>query len=72
MDIEVFEYSPSGVKYAVTGSGRADKDQVARMVRWLLTLPDEQVPADATDALAVAICCAHRQALQSIVGAARA
>jgi len=59
--IDVFEYSPAEVKNAVTGNGRADKEQVAHMVRVLLGLPDEDLPADATDALAVAICCAHRQ-----------
>jgi crossover junction endodeoxyribonuclease RuvC len=70
-DIEVFEYTPAEVKNAVTGNGRADKDQVARMVRRLLQLPDGRVPEDATDALAVAICCAHRYALETITGAAR-
>jgi len=60
--VRVVEYSPAEVKSAVTGNGRADKEQVARMVRLLLALPDDPLPADATDALAVAICCAHRSA----------
>jgi crossover junction endodeoxyribonuclease RuvC len=70
-DIEVFEYTPAEVKSAVTGNGRADKDQVARMVRRILQLPDESVSADATDALAIAICCAHRYALATVTGVAR-
>jgi crossover junction endodeoxyribonuclease RuvC len=59
--IDVFEYSPAEVKNAVTGDGRADKERVARMVRVLLGLPDGSMPTDATDALAIAICCAHRR-----------
>lgn len=70
-DIEVFEYSPAEVKSAVTGEGRAGKDQVAWMVRRLLRLSDDALPADATDALAVAICCAHRYALATATGGAR-
>lgn len=59
--IEVQEYSPAEVKVAVTGNGRADKQQVARMVRLLLSLDDRKfLAADATDALALAICCAQR------------
>jgi crossover junction endodeoxyribonuclease RuvC len=43
------------VKNAVTGSGRAEKHQVAEMVRILLKL-EKVAPADASDAMAVAIC----------------
>jgi crossover junction endodeoxyribonuclease RuvC len=60
------EFSPAEVKSAVTGNGRAGKDQVARMVRLLLALDGEPLPADATDALAVAICCAQRLAMDSL------
>jgi crossover junction endodeoxyribonuclease RuvC len=49
-------HTPSEVKAAVTGSGRANKDQVATMVTRLLRLPDAPRPADAADALALAIC----------------
>jgi crossover junction endodeoxyribonuclease RuvC len=49
-------HTPSEVKAAVTGSGRADKDQVAAMVTRLLRLPVAPRPADAADALALAIC----------------
>lgn len=52
---EVFEYAPSQVKSAVTGSGRAEKHQVAEMVRILLKL-EKTAPADASDAMAAAIC----------------
>jgi crossover junction endodeoxyribonuclease RuvC len=65
------ELSPAEVKVAVTGSGRADKTQVARMVRLLLALTDEALAADTTDALAVAICCAQRQRLDGWRSAAR-
>lgn len=49
-------HTPSEVKAAVTGSGRAGKDQVATMVSRLLRLPERPRPADAADALALAIC----------------
>jgi crossover junction endodeoxyribonuclease RuvC len=49
-------HTPSEVKAAVTGSGRADKDQVTTMVMRLLRLASRPEPADAADALALAIC----------------
>jgi crossover junction endodeoxyribonuclease RuvC len=49
-------HTPSEVKAAVTGSGRADKDQVTFMVTRLLRMADPPRPADAADALALAIC----------------
>ena len=56
--LTVFEYSPSSIKQAVVGTGRAEKTQVQHMVRTLLALPG--VPqADAADALAAALCHAH-------------
>jgi crossover junction endodeoxyribonuclease RuvC len=59
--LAVASYPPASVKKAVSGSGRADKDQVARMVQALIGL--RSLPrADATDALAVAI--THGQAVQ--------
>ncbi|MGA8850175.1 MAG: crossover junction endodeoxyribonuclease RuvC [Aeromicrobium sp.] len=54
--IPVHLHTPSEVKAAVTGSGRADKAQVAQMVTRLLRLSETPKPADATDALALAIC----------------
>lgn len=49
-------HTPSEVKAAVTGSGRADKDQVGLMVARLLRLTEVPRPADAADALALALC----------------
>src|SRR5512142_2143350 len=49
-------YTPSEVKAAVTGSGQADKAQVASMVTRVLRLDEPPRPADAADALALAIC----------------
>ena len=53
-------YTPQQVKGAVCGSGRAAKEQVARMVQALLTLPDPPRSDHAADALAVAICHVNR------------
>jgi crossover junction endodeoxyribonuclease RuvC len=57
-------HTPSEVKAAVTGSGRAGKEQVAAMVTRLLALPETPRPADATDALALALCHLWRGAAQ--------
>ena len=54
--IPVELHTPSEVKAAVTGSGRADKKQVANMVVRLLGLKETPKPVDSTDALALAIC----------------
>jgi len=54
--IPVAMHTPSEVKAAVTGSGRADKKQVAIMVQKLLRLDAIPKPVDSTDALALAIC----------------
>ncbi|MBQ4358815.1 MAG: crossover junction endodeoxyribonuclease RuvC [Proteobacteria bacterium] len=56
----LFEYSPTDVKQSVTSYGRAEKTQVAAMVRFLLGVRHE-LPVDATDALAIAICHANRR-----------
>jgi crossover junction endodeoxyribonuclease RuvC len=56
--LPVFSYAPARVKKAVTGRGRASKDQVARMVRVLVGMRRMPV-SDAADALAVAIAHAH-------------
>ena len=55
-DTKVVMHTPSEVKAAVTGSGRAKKDQVALMVQKILKLKEAPKPVDATDALALAIC----------------
>lgn len=56
----VVEYSPAEVKRAVVGHGRAEKRQIQHMVRLLLGLARPPALSDAADALAVAICHAHR------------
>jgi crossover junction endodeoxyribonuclease RuvC len=58
-------YTPQKVKGAVCGNGRAEKDQVARMVTVLLGLADTPRPDHAADALAVAICHANCAPLSS-------
>jgi len=68
-------YTPQQVKSAVCGSGRAQKDQVARMIKTLLGLIEEPRPDHAADALAVAVCHANRAPLSAALaetgGAAR-
>jgi crossover junction endodeoxyribonuclease RuvC len=64
-------YTPPQVKGAVCGHGRADKDQVARMVARLLGLEAPPSPDHAADALAVAICDVHRAPLAQAVAAGR-
>jgi crossover junction endodeoxyribonuclease RuvC len=54
--IPVVMHTPTQVKAAVTGSGRADKKQIAQMVAKLLHLTEIPKPVDSTDALALAIC----------------
>lgn len=58
-DLEVVEYTPLEVKQSVVGYGRADKKQVQDMVVSLLKLTEIPRPADAADALAIAICYIH-------------
>jgi crossover junction endodeoxyribonuclease RuvC len=62
--LDVFEYSVLQVKSAVTGYGKASKAQVQRMVGSLLGIASDLPAADATDALALAICHIHGVDLQ--------
>jgi crossover junction endodeoxyribonuclease RuvC len=62
--IRIHEYSALEVKQAVTSYGRAEKGQVQEMVRLLLGLAEAPRPADAADALAVAICHHHAARLK--------
>jgi crossover junction endodeoxyribonuclease RuvC len=55
-DVPVFEYTPSSVKAAIAGYGSAPKEQVQKMVATRLRLASAPGPADAADALAVALC----------------
>ena len=68
--LPVVLHTPSEVKAAVTGSGRADKDQVGAMVARLLRLDGPPKPADAADALALAICHLWRAPAQARLAAA--
>lgn len=65
------EYTPQEIKQAVSGSGKAGKDQVIRMVSVLLSLTASPATTHAADALAVALCHAHsshfRQAVETSV-----
>jgi crossover junction endodeoxyribonuclease RuvC len=70
--IPVALHTPSEVKAAVTGNGRADKGQVTTMVTRLLGLAVAPKPADAADALALAICHLWRGPTQARLAAAQA
>ncbi|ORB27713.1 crossover junction endodeoxyribonuclease RuvC [Mycolicibacterium parafortuitum] len=69
-DIDVHFHTPSEVKAAVTGNGRADKAQVTEMVTRILALQQKPTPADAADALALAICHCWRAPMISRMAAA--
>ncbi|NIH80171.1 crossover junction endodeoxyribonuclease RuvC [Amycolatopsis viridis] len=70
--LPVVFHTPSEVKAAVTGSGRADKAQVTGMVTRLLGLAQAPRPADAADALALAICHLWRQPMRDRLAEAEA
>ncbi len=57
--VPVSEYSPSEVKHAIVGYGKADKNQMQEMVRLILNLDEIPRPDDAADALAIALCHAQ-------------
>jgi len=63
--LRVAQHTPSEVKAAITGSGRADKEQVAEMVKRILQLDAPPKPADAADAVALAICHSWRGVAQA-------
>lgn len=65
-------HTPSEVKAAITGSGRADKTQVGQMVTRILRLTEPPRPADAADALALAVCHVWRGGIQDRYAAALA
>lgn len=64
-DCSLHEYSPLEIKKAVTGYGRADKNQVNTMVKALLHIEDKKIEADASDALATAICHLNSRIFQT-------
>ncbi|MCU1270036.1 MAG: crossover junction endodeoxyribonuclease RuvC [Acidobacteriaceae bacterium] len=63
--VQITEYAPLTIKASVVGYGRAEKEQVQVMVARLLRLDEIPQPADAADALAIAICDLHTQATLS-------
>jgi crossover junction endodeoxyribonuclease RuvC len=63
--VQITEYAPLTIKASVVGYGRAEKEQVQVMVARLLCLDEIPQPADAADALAIAICDLHTQATLS-------
>jgi crossover junction endodeoxyribonuclease RuvC len=65
--VEVFEYAPREVKLTIVGAGSAQKEQVNHMVCRLLSLKQE-LQADESDALALAICHAQHYAMQQKTG----
>lgn len=69
--IPVVEYTPSEVKQAIVGYGKADKFQMQEMVRLILGLEFAPTPDDAADALAVALCHVQRSVFSSRVAASR-
>jgi crossover junction endodeoxyribonuclease RuvC len=71
-DIDVHFHTHSEVKAAVTGHGRADKAQVTTMVTRILALQSKPTPADAADALALAICHCWRAPMIARMAAAEA
>ena len=64
--VPTFSYTPQAVKQAVCGSGRAEKEQVQRMVGRLLSLGEPPRPDHAADALAVAICHANGEHMRAV------
>jgi crossover junction endodeoxyribonuclease RuvC len=66
--VECAEYAPARVKQVVCGYGRAEKQQVQKMVKAILSLGDLPTPSHAADALAVAICHALAPPLLRIAG----
>lgn len=68
--LDIAEYTPTEIKRAVVGYGRAEKAQVQQMIKLLLRLDAVPTPHDAADALAVALCHVHR--LPAAGAAARA
>jgi crossover junction endodeoxyribonuclease RuvC len=65
--LEIAEYTPLQVKMALTGYGRADKQQIQQMVKRLLKLDSIPKPDDAADALAIALCHMNSDAFNSKV-----
>ncbi len=70
-DLAVYSFEPTAVKKALTGNGRASKEQMQFAVQHQLGLRSVPEPADVADALGVAICCCGHQQMQSQTRTAR-
>ncbi|MFH1457293.1 MAG: crossover junction endodeoxyribonuclease RuvC [Patescibacteria group bacterium] len=58
-NLKIKEFTPLQIKQALTGYGRADKNQIQQMIKIILKLKDTPKPDDAADAIAIAICSAN-------------
>ncbi len=67
-NVQVEESTPLQVKQALTGYGRAEKEQVQKMVSMVLSMPKGKIQDDAADALAIAITCASGIPLRKKLG----
>lgn len=68
LDIPVFEYTPTEVKKATCGYGRADKDQISAMITTILHLPKGMLTSpDASDALAIGLCHSSSRRLKELI-----
>jgi crossover junction endodeoxyribonuclease RuvC len=67
-DIPVFEYSPAKVKHMVSSYGASSKEQMQQMVKLQLNLAELPQPADAADALAVALCHISETHYSNLIG----
>lgn len=69
MNLEINEYAPNEIKSAVTGAGRAGKEQVGAMIKVLLNMDrTKNIREDETDALAVAVCHANTHRFKEKIG----
>ncbi len=68
--LPILEYGPGQIKMAVTGYGNADKESVAKMVKYILKLPADQLDDNASDALAIAVTAAFGHAQTERFGTA--
>jgi len=64
-NIPIYEYAPKAAKLAIVGNGNASKEQVQKMLKMLLNLAKDPTPEDAADALAIAMCHAHKTNFQN-------
>lgn len=61
LGLEVNEYAPKAIKLAITGNGTSSKEQVAHLLKSIVTNPFDAITMDASDALGVAVCHYYRK-----------